>query len=149
MLNSSINFLTSCNKWLPLKHHNLCHNWHQLALPQLPQPVFVLSPVQLNVKQIIDYSTTNGKKLFKNAIKPLSFQFDVEPKNINLFCEKLQDHTVLAGWKAGNGYIMSIPDTNGDDHNLLMEYSQLTMANICTQVTGYIRANNCQAQNDF
>ena len=117
------------------------------AAPAAPAPTFALTPAQVNADQFIDCSTTDGKKLFKAATESLPCAFDVEPQNINLFCEKIQDRAVTAGWKQGNGNIMSVPDANNQQRDLITEHGRLTLDNIRAYVNTYA-GNANQAQNE-
>ena len=117
--------------------------------PAAQQPVYALTPAQLNANDFIDYSTTDGKKIFKAATEELSYQFDVQAKSVNLFGETLYDRGVISGWNEGQGNIMSIPDSNNVTRNLIREYGRLTLDNIRTFVTTYIGQQNRRAQNDY
>ena len=125
--------------------------------PAQPQPVFALSPAQVNPNQSIDYSTTDGKKIFKIGTEPLPYKFDVEGKNVNMFTEALLNRAKLAGWDAGQGNILTIPDANQHDRNLITEYGRLTMEEIEAYVRTYVLPpqgqqgiqQNRRVQNDY
>lgn len=91
---------------------------------QLPPPAahtYALSPAQVNADQFINYDSTDGKKLFKAITEELGLEFDVEAKNINLFCKELGDRAQIAGWNTGQGNIIAILDLNGTNRYLLTE----------------------------
>jgi hypothetical protein len=129
----------------------------QAQQPAAPQPTYALSPARTNADQFIDYTTADGKKLFKAATEPLSIKFDVEGKNVNMFNELLLTRANMAGWDSGQGDILTIPDANGNDRNLITEYGRLTMEEITTHVRTYVLPAqgqqappaNRRAQNDY
>ena len=60
-------------------------------------PAFSLSPALVNINTPIDFSTTEGTKLNKEAIKSLPLNFDVESKSTNAFNEVLLDRCSTMG----------------------------------------------------
>lgn len=107
------------------------------AIPGAPAAVpFALMPAQINPDDIIDYSSSSGKKLWKSATEPLEDRFDAEAKDVNLFIKQVAKQAKTAGWNAGTGNIITIPDANGNNHDLVKNYGQLTVEEICAHVTG-------------
>jgi hypothetical protein len=134
----------------------------QPPVPQVPppaqnQPIFAMSPAQVNADQFIDYSTPTGAKLFQKATEPLPNKFDVEATNVNVFNEQLLTRAKIASWDTGDGDILTIPDANQVNHNLISEYGSLTFAEIEAYVRSYVTATqpgqpapqNRRRQNDY
>jgi hypothetical protein len=48
-------------------------------------------PGQANPNQMIDYTSSSGIKVWNEAITPLTFQFNIEAKEVNTFCESLME----------------------------------------------------------
>jgi hypothetical protein len=88
-----------------------------------------LTPGQCQPDQYIDYTTSQGLKLWNAAIAVLPFEFDVDSGGVNQFCEKLADRTEESGWQE-NGNIIDIPDSGGVPRNLIREYGLLTLQDI-------------------
>lgn len=118
---------------------------------------FALTPAQVAPDNIIDYSTSEGKKLWNSATAALDDKFDADAKNINIFTEQVMKRATNAGWTTGNGNIISIPDVNGNNRNLIQEYGRLTMEEIRTYVQTYsapaaagaAAPENRRRQNDY
>lgn len=125
--------------------------------PAPPQPIYALSPARANPDQFIDYKTTDGIKIYKAATEALPIKFDVEAKNVNVFIEQLLTHANMAGWDLGQGDILTIPDANQINRNLITEYGCLTEEEIRNHVRGYAAPaqgqqampQNRRAQNDY
>jgi hypothetical protein len=66
-----------------------------------------------------------------------------------LFCDTLTDRANKSGWYAGDGNILSIPDSSTPPTNrdIIKEYGQLTVENIRTHVETYINTNSRRTQN--
>ena len=56
-------------------------------------------------------------------------------------------HAPRAGWHAGAGDILMIPDDNRVNCNLIMNYGQLTLQNVQAHVNTYIQQQTRCAQN--
>ena len=110
-------------------------------------PVFALTPAQVNPQHFIDYSTQTGIKLYNAATASLPNKFDLDSKNANVFCEQLMSRAHESGWNQPGGDILSTLDDNGVTRNLITNYAQLTKANILISVRTYIGNQNRRAQN--
>lgn len=109
--------------------------------------IFALTPSQVNAGRIIAYETATGMKLYNAATAALPFKFDADAKGINMFCEKLKDRAIQSGWHLAGGNILSIPDSQGVDRDLITQYGQLTPDDIVAHVATYINAQGRAAQN--
>jgi len=111
-----------------------------------PAP-FALTPGRANPADALDYTTRTGQAVFKDATESLPHKFDVESASINQFCEDLRDRAIKAGWGEGAADILSIPDTDGVNRQLITNYGQLTSQNITDHVQTYIAAQDRRSQN--
>jgi hypothetical protein len=111
--------------------------------------VFAETPAKINANAIIDYSTAAGIKLYNTASAKLPVTFDITSQTANLFCDALTDRANKSGWYAGDGNILSIPDSSTPPTNrdIIKEYGRLTVENIRTHVETYINANSLRTQN--
>ena len=108
---------------------------------------FALTPGRANPAAALDYTTRTGQAVFKDATESLPHKFDVESQSINQFCEDLRDRAIKAGWGEGAADILTIPDTDGVDRQLITNYGQLTPQNITDHVQTYIAAQDRRSQN--
>ena len=120
------------------------------AQPQQPAAAaapFALTPGRLNPTEAVDYSTRTGQAIFAAATASLPHKFDAESKTVNQFCEDLRDRAIKAGWGEGAADILTIPDADGNNRNLIANYGQLTPEDIRAHVATYIAAQGRRAQN--
>ena len=87
---------------------------------------FARNPGQKDPDDIIDFNTKLGVSLYNSAIVPVEIKFDGDSKNISLFQNQLLRKGFKAGWGAGNGDILNIPDDAGKKRNILTEYGCFT-----------------------
>ena len=69
---------------------------------------FSLTPAQADNK-VINYTSSNGKKLFNSATSKVNIEFDGNSANLKIFLESLCYCTPTSNWLQ----IMSIPDHTG------------------------------------
>ena len=112
-------------------------------------PVFTLTPGQHCPDDPIDYGMSQGLKLWYATTDLLPEEFDGTLDTVKVFSELLTQRATEAGWHAGAGDILSIPDSNGTIHNLITNYGQLTLKNVQAHVDTYIQQQNCHAQNSI
>ena len=115
--------------------------------PRRTAGTFSLTPGQVGAGDIIDYSTSNGIKGFKTAIKSLGQPFDHQLGKTTKICEVLQSRAFEAGWQTGAGDILTIPDAAGVSKDLLSEFGQLTMTDINAHCNTYHDTTSRKAQN--
>jgi hypothetical protein len=68
--------------------------FQQLLAAVAPQPAaaaFALMPGQADPNQTINYTSSSGIKVWNEAIAPLTFEFNIEAKEVNTFCESLME----------------------------------------------------------
>ena len=109
------------------KEDNNDLNWMQNIIqgdmPVAGAPTFALTLAQANAGNILDYTSQTDVKIYNKAPSELPYKFDCRSKNVPMFCEKLKDRVQESGWEAAGGNIMSIPDSEGVNQNLITEYS--------------------------
>lgn len=120
----------------------------QVQPPQPVATVFALSPALVNNVALIDYSTTQGAKLYKSAIETLrSEKFDLDTKSLKAFLGSLKDRSRAMGWQV----ILEIPadaaqDVNVGLRSLLTQYGQISLDQIRAHAEIYINARSRAAQ---
>ena len=84
-------------------------------------------------------------KLYYKATSPLTGEdrFDGTPRKVVVFLATVQDQALNFGWSD----ILTIPDNNGVNHNIIQEYGSLTMLNVPFHTTAYVGQLTRQAQN--
>ena len=111
-------------------------------------PAFSLSPALVNMNAPIDFSTSEGTKLNKEAIKSLPIKFDVESRSINTFNEVLLDRCSTTGWNDHMADILTISTSTGD-RNLIRDFGRITMEEVRNHCTTYINQQTRQAQHQY
>ena len=109
---------------------------------------FARNPGQKDPDNIIDFNTKLGVSLYNSAITPVEIKFDGDSKNISLFQNQLLRKGFKAGWGAGTGDILNIPDDDGNKRNILTEYGCLTKENITTASEVYMTTDSRAVQNN-
>ena len=129
--------------------------FQQLLAAVAPQPAaaaFALTPGQANPNQTIDYTSSSGIKVWNEAIAPLTFEFNIEAKEVNAFCESLMERVQKSGWKVTGANVIDVPETDdpgAPTRNVITEYGQLSVERIRAYCTTYIHQNTRQAQNNI
>ena len=83
--------------------------------------VFALALAQANTSNIFDYSSQANIKIRNKASSELPQKFDCNSKNAPIFCEKLEDRAQESGWETADRDIITIPDLEGVNRNLITE----------------------------
>ena len=104
--------------------------------------MFALHPAQVDT-DVIDYKNAEGMKLYKAATTKLPQEFNGEAAHIRMFLQALRQRVDAFGWND----LVTIPDSDGKDRNLLTEYGLVTMANVRTQALTYVNDPIRAAQN--
>ena len=109
---------------------------------------FALAPALVN-NAIIDYSTSEGAKLYRAAITKLSSeaQFGCDPANLKVFLALLKARMQTSGWTT----ILEIPEDAATDPNvklvnLVDHYGERTLEQIKATVKIYINTKTRVAQ---
>ena len=118
-------------------------------VPPAPQPNFALSPALVN-NQAIDYSTSEGIKLYKAATSPLideDNRFNVEATTLRAMLNLLRDRSFENGWENS---ILAIPndiaDPLGESTNLVDNYGEIELDHIREHTLTYYDQQSRAAQ---
>ena len=76
-------------------------------------PTFAITPSLVDTTTFIDYATSDGKKLYRNAIEALPIKYDLEPGSTNTFNESLKDKCASTGWSDPNADVITVPNSDG------------------------------------
>lgn len=94
-------------------------------------PVFSLTPAEQHTAAFIDLGTTEGRKMFSTATKPLDEPYDGSKNGMHMFLHQVNTRADICGWTTT---IMTIPAPTAANPNatfsLLHQYGQLTLAHI-------------------
>lgn len=97
-----------------------------VAAPPAP-PVFALTPALVGGNAFLDWTKSENIKLYHKAIEKLSFTFAGKHDQVLLLLQAIDNRASECGWKQT---IMTIPDANGTNRNLLAEHGLLTYDDI-------------------
>ena len=111
-------------------------------------PIFSLTPAALHTAAFIDLGSTEGRKLFSTATKPLDEPYDGAKTGINMFIHQIATRALICGWMTT---IMTIPKPTVADPDatlsLLTQYGQIDLADIEAHARAY-QANPIKAAQD-
>ena len=120
-------------------------NAENLVTASIP---FALAPALVN-NTIMDYSTSEGSKLYKAAITKLSSetQYGCDPTNLKVFLALLKARAQTTGWAA----ILEIPADAGKDPNahllnIVDHYGERTLEQVRNTVKVYVNTKSRAAQ---
>jgi len=115
----------------------------QQVAQQPPQIEFALTPGQLRTDAIIDYSTVEGRKLYKSATEPLQSLHDLSADNLRDFLKLLQHRVNVYDWNT----ILDVPIDDGHTFvHLIRQYGGLTLEQVRTNSQAYIGNESRAAQ---
>ncbi len=106
-------------------------------VPPAPGPVFALTPAALHTAAFIDLNTTEGRKSFNTAIKPLEEVYDGAKTGLQMFIHQVSTRSAICGWDASIMTIPSIGDPNVT-HSLLTQYGQIPLPDIVAHASVYL-----------
>ena len=104
-------------------------------------PTFALHPATVT-NTVLDYSTSEGIKIYKTNTAALPVKFDLSTSKLRLFLETLRNRATTAGW---NTILMFTIGT--DSFNLLNEYGLISKEKIRTDALDYATKQSRDAQN--
>jgi hypothetical protein len=105
---------------------------------------FSLTPAQAD-NELINYTSSKGKKLFISATAKLNIDFDGNPANLKILLESLHHCMHTSKWLQ----IMSILVHTGACQSIIDKYGQITMLDISMDVAKYQGRNCCNVQNCY
>jgi len=120
-----------------------------MAAQNPPNFVFVLSPALINPGPI-NYSTKEGIKLWRGAIKPLTKElFTLEPHRFKLFISTLTKQTMVYGWDNILNIPVDMAVQGRPTHSLLTHYGQVTLQQVKDHAATYLNTQTRVAQNNL
>ena len=105
------------------------------------EPRFALHPATVS-DEVLDYSTTEGIKIYKANTTTLPIKFDLSTSKLRLFLETLWTRATTAGWTPIQTFTV-----RGREYNLLDEYGIITKEVIRADTEEYTAEQNRDAQN--
>ena len=115
---------------------------------ELPVITFALTPAKHN-DGILDYGSTEGRKLYLSSITALPIKIDVTPHQTLMLLTEMSRKSYDNGW----GQLWKIPcvyDANGDvtlTRDLLMEHGMITFKQVQDHAASYAATSTRMAQN--
>ena len=118
-----------------------------------PLAPFALTPA-VAVQGVIDYNTTEGRKLYGNAIHKLDEElYNCKPDGLYQFLQTLNNRAQEYGWNDEVGGILVIPtdamDLNSDTNYLIDNYGMISLEEIRAFEETYITKPIRPAQDNF
>ena len=116
------------------------------AVPAAVPPVFMVSPWEQAV--IIDFATTEGRKLFQTGIAPILPKFVGLQTELLIFLTHLSTKGMMLGWNETIFMINVGTVLAPVFKSLIGEYGQITVAQCRAKATGFLAdaAGNCETQ---
>ena len=116
-------------------------------VPAVNAPVFSLTPAALHTAAFIDLGSTEGRKLFSSATKPLDEPYDGAKTGIHMFIHQVATRALICGW---TNTILNIPKPNPANANaslsLMTQHGQVDLADIEAHAATYQGAQVKAAQ---
>jgi hypothetical protein len=111
---------------------------------------FALAPALVGQAQLIDYSTSEGVKVYKTARAELPSKFDVTSENLRSFLEHIQNRAREQGWND----IFDIPEDPvnaplANTTSLLTAYGTISLERIQLHAQQYVALPTRAAQESF
>jgi hypothetical protein len=113
-------------------------------VPAAGANIFGLTPASIQSGNIINYSSSQGIKLYHAALKTM---YTLESGNFNQANEALMQRASESAWDATGADILNIPDSNGTRRNVISKYGLLSAQNIRDHASTYHTRQTRQAQN--
>jgi hypothetical protein len=117
------------------------------AVPAAGSKIFEMIPASVHSGQIINYSSSQGIKLYHAAVAALKTMNTLESGYVNQANEALMQRASESAWDATGADILNIPDSNGTRRNVISEYGLLSAQNIRDHASTYHTRQTHQAQN--
>jgi hypothetical protein len=119
-------------------------------MANVPAIRFALAPALVSDAPI-DYSTTEGAKIYKAATEALPVEFDCSATKLKVFLSSLGDRASANGWD----FILDIPTAivvapaAVPAFNLLTEYGRIPLEQVTAHARTCISTQNRNAQNSY
>jgi hypothetical protein len=110
--------------------------------PVVPVVRFAYSPAATNANALIDYTTTAGMKMYKQATEGLAAKHDLDAEHLNRFLESLRSRAIEQAWEDG---ILQITQ-HGQRLSLIEHYGTITQQSVRAHAHTYAFQNQRSAQ---
>jgi hypothetical protein len=117
------------------------------AVPAAGSHIFGLTPASMQSGNIINYSSSQGIKLYHAAVAALKTMYTLESGNVNQANEAIMQRASESACDATGADILNILDSNGTRSNVISEYGLLSAHNIRDHTSTYHTRQTLQAQN--
>ena len=127
----------------------MADNQANLAMQQgdnVIQAPFALAPALVS-HEPVDYSTSAGTKLFKNATEPLSIEFDCTSENLQLFLDQLRDRAIIYDWL--DILLITREGDEAQTKDLIESYGEISYVEVKTHAMSYVNTETREAQNSI
>jgi hypothetical protein len=112
------------------------------AGPLPPAIVFALSPALATSNALLDYTSSEGIKIYNKATAPMEALYDGGSGNLRLFLSKMQQKGNQYGWTR----ILTI-NQGATNYNIVNSYGQVELSSIRAQATQLEAAGSRDTQN--
>jgi tagatose-1,6-bisphosphate aldolase len=107
------------------------------AVTAVEANIFGLTPASVQSVDIINYSSSQGIKLYHAAVAALKIMYTLESVNMNQSNEALMQRASESDWDAAGADILKILDRNGTRRNVISEYDFLSAQDIQDHMSTY------------
>ncbi len=94
---------------------------------------FASTPVMVNHKDLINYSTKVGTTIYNEGCKKLTTEFNMKLSGTVVYTTELQVKCVKMGWHMGTQQIINFTIAAGSTINIVHQYGQIDMVMVQTQ----------------
>ena len=110
--------------------------------PVVPN-AFALSPALAN-RDILDYNSVAGAKVYRGAIAPIAIEFDCKSENLQLFLDQVRDRSTTHNWNN----ILLVPKGGDleDPKDLIESYGEVSYEDVRLSVMQYVNTESREAQ---
>ena len=115
-----------------LRRTHLCQHRH----------FFALLPARA-IADVIDYSSSDGIKIYIKATSALPNLFDLSPESLFYFLNSVKERGEVENWDD----LFIIPDAKQVDRNLITQFGMLTRKEVKARTVSYHSQNNRKEQN--
>lgn len=114
----------------------------QVQQQAAPVVQFAYSPAATNLNALINYSTTAGIKMYKQATEGLAIKHDLDAEHLNRFLESLRSRAIEQAWDNG---ILQITQ-GGNRMSMIENYGSITHQSVINHTNAYAFQNQRAAQ---
>ena len=109
-------------------------------------PIFAVTPALIvNGTVFLDWSKAENTKLYHKAVEKLSVTFGGKGDQVLLLHQSLKDRAAQCGWDTT---ILTIPDSDAIDRNIISEHGLITYENIRDWANANIIGQHTRAAQD-